>query len=439
MKSHDFCEATLHALSSQLCVIDSHGVIIFVNSAWQRFADENPPAPVHYALKANYLDVCDRATGENAREARPFADGIRSVLSGTATLFEMAYPCHAPGVIRWFRGRVNAMEMHGAIGAVISHTDITVHHFAEEALRTTERRYRTLFELSGTGMVILGRNGVYQMVNRKAAEVLGSPPDIIVGKSLFDFFAADIAHVSLEQNQEVIDTGRAREYETRFQIKGQERTFLVSDQPIDDDSGRGIALQSSYIEITDRMRLQEELRALAGHLQSGREEERRYIAREIHDHFGQVLSALKIDLTLMMKDLLRCLRTPIQGTGCQKQLSLFDETLESIILDLRLLVSHLRPEMLESLGIVRTMEYEVKEFERSTGILARFDSGQYDPRLDIDTSMALYRIVQEALSNIRRHAHATRVTVRFERTDGSLILQIEDDGQGFRRSPTPEP
>lgn len=305
MKSNDFCEATLHALASQLCVLDANGVIIFVNAAWRRFAEENPPAPRNYSLHENYIEVCDRATGENAAEARPFADGIRSILRGEAGHFELTYPCHAPGTKRWFLGRVAPMPVLGQTGVVITHT-----------------------------------------------------------------------------------------------------------------------------EITDRKRMQDNLRALAGHLQSAREDERRFIAREIHDHFSQVLSALKIDLVLMMKEQQQG-EANDPANRIAEQLASIDATLESVILDLRNLVTRLRPEMLESVGILATMAYEVSQFQRSTGLHAQFIANTREIKIDMDSSLALYRILQEALTNVRRHAHAKNVTVRCECSDRLLTLQIEDDGRGF--------
>jgi PAS domain S-box-containing protein len=428
--SVDFCEASLHALTSQICIIDAEGFILFVNRAWERFADENSPPPADYSLHTNYLAVCDHATGELAAEAAPFAQGIRSVLRGTSAFFELTYPCHAPGTPRWFLGRVAPMPVSGGSGAVISHTDITPQHLALNALGETERRYRAMFELSGTGIVIIDRDGVYRMVNATAAGRMGLPPEQIVGSSINNFFPEDVSRVYIQQNREVIDSGVGRDYQATFTLAGKERTFLISDRSIADESGRGILLQSSSLDITEQRRLQDSLRALAGHLQSAREDERRFVAREIHDHFSQVLSALKIDLTLMRTEVLQN-DNGRQNSPLVEQLATFDDVLQSVIIDLRHLVNRLRPEMLESLGIINTMSYEVAQFQKSTGLAASFSCNQRNIHLDPESSIALCRILQEALANIRRHAHATEVTVRCACADDSLLLQIEDNGQGF--------
>jgi PAS domain S-box-containing protein len=430
MNSDGFCEATLHALTSSICVVDAKGKIIFVNDAWRQFADQNPPAPPDYALHANYLDICEGSRGAHSEGAGEFANGIRSVLNGTATSFELTYPCHSPDVRRWFLGRVAPMTGTSGPAAVISHTDITSQHLALVALSEAEQRFRSLFELSGTGIVIIDRDGMYKMVNRRAAEQMGAPAEQIVNKTIFDFFPHDVARTYVLQNREVIDSGIGRDYEASFVLGGTERTFLISDRRITDASGQGIALQSSSLDITDRKRLQDSLRALAGHLQSAREDERRFIAREIHDHFSQILSALKIDLMLMVKEQQQ------EGGGNQsgrlaEQLSSIDATIESIIFDLRNLVTRLRPEMLESVGIVATMAFEASQFQRATGLRTTFTSSEPHLPMDIDSSMALYRILQEALTNIRRHAQASNVSIRCTRSGGFLTLQVEDDGIGF--------
>jgi signal transduction histidine kinase len=121
----------------------------------------------------------------------------------------------------------------------------------------------------------------------------------------------------------------------------------------------------------------------------------------------------------------------LKNNALADKLNTLDDTLESVILDLRHLVNRLRPEMLESLGIINTMSYEVAQFRKSTGLATSFTSNERDLALNPDSSIALYRILQEALSNIRRHAQASEVTVRFECSGGSLSLQVEDNGRGF--------
>ncbi len=137
--------------------------------------------------------------------------------------------------------------------------DITKRKQAEEKLRDSELRYRTLFETSGAGIVILDKEGTYQLMNQKAAETLDGKPEDFVGKSLFDLFPVNIAARYLESNRKIIETGVGREYEETFSLPDGEKTYLIIEQPIKDSNGKGIALQSSSLDITERKKAEKAL------------------------------------------------------------------------------------------------------------------------------------------------------------------------------------
>jgi len=131
---------------------------------------------------------------------------------------------------------------------------------AEEQLKYSEARYKTLLENTGTGIVILDRDGVYLSVNQRAADRMGARPEDIIGKSLFDFFPQETAQFYLEQNQKVIDSGISRESEDTFQTPTGKRTYLSIDQCLKDAKGQAVGLQSSCIEITDHKQAEKVLR-----------------------------------------------------------------------------------------------------------------------------------------------------------------------------------
>ena len=119
-----FAAAVIDALSSNICVIDKNGMIVAVNRAWRTFADENPPKSRRVGLGANYLQVCQDASGPGSEGATQFASGVESVLNAGAELFQMEYPCHSPTQNRWFLGRATPLKVRRR-GAVISHSNIT--------------------------------------------------------------------------------------------------------------------------------------------------------------------------------------------------------------------------------------------------------------------------------------------------------------------------
>jgi len=194
------------------------------------------------------------------------------------------------------------------------------------------------------------------------------------------------------------------------------------------DMNRMLSAELAERSLTEqRLRSSEEnLRALAAHLQSVREEERIHIAREIHDELGQALTGLKYDINSLAKKPAAtappALGTTIEGLGRQ---------IDRIINSVRRIASGLRPEVLDEIGLAAAVEWQAREFQRRTGIrcLVAISPGFSDP--DKERSTALFRIFQELLTNVARHANATRVRVHLANGD-LLRLTVEDNGRGIQ-------
>jgi PAS domain S-box-containing protein len=185
-------------------------------------------------------------------------------------------------------------------------------------------------------------------------------------------------------------------------------------------------------EIAERQHAEEELRksrdqlrALAARLQSVREEERTYIAREIHDELGQACTAIKMDLALIGRKLTK--RQNALRAKVESSVQLVDGT----IVTLRRIASELRPRTLDDLGLPAALEAQAQEFESRTGIPCSVTLPPEPLTLDTDRSTAIFRIFQESLTNVARHAHATRVEARLRRESDRVIFQVFDNGTGF--------
>jgi len=138
-------DAILNALPAHIAMLDARGVIVSVNESWRTFAVANVLQGPGYGIGLNYLDICDRADGAAAAEARQAAQGIRSVLAGSATSFSLEYPCHSPYEQRWFLLTVTPLADERS-GAVVMHLNITDRRRAAEALRSSEREQRQFAE-----------------------------------------------------------------------------------------------------------------------------------------------------------------------------------------------------------------------------------------------------------------------------------------------------
>jgi len=172
-------------------------------------------------------------------------------------------------------------------------------------------------------------------------------------------------------------------------------------------------------------RSREQLRKLSAYQQEVREEERHRIAREIHDQFGQSLTILKMDLAWLKKQLPD--RTPELNTKMEAMDKVIGEALET----LHAVTAELRPVMLDDFGLAAAMEWQVEEFRKRSGIDCRMEETGFEPELPKDQAAALFRIFQETLTNIMRHAQAETVTVRLENDKGDLLLEVRDNGRGI--------
>jgi signal transduction histidine kinase len=196
-----------------------------------------------------------------------------------------------------------------------------------------------------------------------------------------------------------------------------------------------VANASLEREIADRKRTEDEfrrstdqLRELSARLQSVREEERTHIARVIHDELGQTLTGLKMDVAWLRRHLDR--QQPALLEKTQAMSDLIDTTIQTV----RRISSELRPGILDDLGLVATIEWQIQEFQTRSGVQGKLISAPEETTLDADGATAVFRIFQEILANVARHARATEVEVTLEESASFLTLQVQDNGRGMTES-----
>ncbi len=231
---------------------------------------------------------------------------------------------------------------------------------------------------------------------------------------------------------ETVATGmHATAEHVHFDKAGKKIFVEVSTSPIKDDKGKVRQVVHVSKDITERKTAEEKLRSsreqlrrLSAHLQAVREKERTRISREIHDELGQVLTALKLDLSwLTSKYENHCLISE----KTKSMLALIDSTIKTI----KRLCSELRPGVLDDLGLTAAIEWQAREFQKHSGIVCRLFSEPENIVLDRDRSTAIFRIFQEALTNVVRHANATEIRVELKKQDDAVVLNVRDNGKGI--------
>lgn len=196
-------------------------------------------------------------------------------------------------------------------------------------------------------------------------------------------------------------------------------------------------LQGIMVDVTDQKRFEEQLksshermRELAAHIEGVREEERTRIAREIHDELGQALTGIKIDLAWMNKKL-QIHDRATQTDLLLKRITAMKDTIDTTVQVVRKISAELRPGILDGFGLPAAIEWQASEFQDRTGIQCQLSAIPEDLDLEERPSSAIFRIFQELLTNIVRHANASRVSISLRKRRGMLILEVQDNGRGI--------
>lgn len=321
----------------------------------------------------------------------------------------------------------------GASGTV---RDITERKRAVEDLRRSQER----FELAAlaTNEAIWEQDFATQQVwwSRAFQGLFGyAPGEVRVAVDWWrDRIHPDDRERVVVGSQRVVDGG-GRYWADEYRFRRADGCYAtVNDRGyvVRNEAGKPVRMIGSLIDVTERNRTEEalrrsqtELRALARRLQSVREDEHTLMAREIHDELGQALTALRLDLSWLARKFPEASAAVRQKIGAMVVLT--DGTIEAG----RRIVAELRPPILDDLGLAPSLEWYVQQFAKRAGLRCKWDPGPADLAVDRELAVIAYRIVQEALTNVARHAQAKHVAVRLGEKDGALTVEIRDDGRGI--------
>jgi PAS domain S-box-containing protein len=302
--------------------------------------------------------------------------------------------------------------------------DITEERRAQKALRESEERYRELFENARDALYVHDLSGRYTSFNRAAEELSGYSRDEILGKHFSNFVAPRSLKDARTNLCKKLDLEGETTYEIELIKKDRSRVPVEVSSRLIYEKGRPVGIQGVARDITDRKRAREALRTYSQRLIEAQEAERQVIARELHDEIGQVLTAVRINL----QSLGGSAQPDSQSLALDDSLIIVDEALARV----RELSLNLRPSVLDNLGLSSALRWYVDRYAQRSGIVAALKSDlQEGRRLRVELETACFRIVQEALTNVARHARATQVRVVLTSSNGTLNLKIKDNGIGF--------
>jgi PAS domain S-box-containing protein len=400
---------------------------------------------------------CEALTGYTAREyaANPLlwhsmvydadkpavTDQAARVLAGEGPLqLEHRIICKN-GAIRWVRNTsVPHFDAHRRLvayeGVLV---DITERRLAEETLKESEARYRTLFEQANVAIFLADAAGRILDVNRRACQLLGYARERLLAMHMADLLPPDVRpSTDVPAQPQPFETlywhssGRRIPVEitnTRLTAQGGSASMSVV-RDISDRKQAEEAQQRARDELEKRVeeRTTElhtanwRLRQMTRRVVMTQEDERRHLARELHDEAGQLLTGLKLSLETSRR------QPPEQA---QEGIRRAVEAVSDLIQRIRNMSLDLRPAVLDDLGLLPALLWHIDRYTAQTGVRVSFEHTGLETRFAPEIETAAYRIVQEALTNVARHSGAKEATVRLWVDQAALNAQIEDHGVGF--------
>ena len=293
-------------------------------------------------------------------------------------------------------------------------------------MRASEERYRRLFEVESDAILLVDcESGRFLDANTAALELYGySKEELLLMKHVDLSVEPQLTEQAIADNHTFVPfRWHRRKDGSIFPVEIAVNYFDYQGQRVLVAAMRDITRRKM-----DEARLQElneKLHTLSGHLQTVQEQERLAIARDIHDDIGQQLTALNLDVAWLEH------RLEKNGSDVGERMAGMRSGIDLLIARVQKIASELRPPLLDNLGLTAAIEWQVSEFTRRSGIECILMLNEdVDPR-DLLVATAIVRIVQEALTNVVRHADASEVSISLCRTDGSLLLEVADNGRGI--------
>ncbi len=305
--------------------------------------------------------------------------------------------------------------------------DITDRLETAKKLKESEGRYRAILDNSLAGIYMFQKGGRFSFVNKRLINMLGyDHEDEILGHHFWEIVAPEDKEMVKKRGLER-EHGEINPRHYQFRIIKKDGSVIWVDMRSSHASYMGIpAAVGNFIDITKRKKAQEEIQRLSRKLIEGIEEERRSLASDLHDEFGQALTLLQFDVEFLQNDI------PPELTQANRVCKKIIEQIQKLADKIRNTTSRLRPDLLDHLGLIPTLEWYIEEFHsRIKDISIDFQSIGFKRRLSPEVEIVIYRIFQEGLNNITKHSNADKVEIKLTSSHPGVIFILRDNGIGF--------
>lgn len=321
--------------------------------------------------------------------------------------------------------------------------DITKLKTAEETVKESERRFTEIMKSVNLASLILDSNGNISFCNRYLLDLTGYAAEEVLNKNWFDLFIPKeiLEDVKRVFHYGILNNSLPTHVENEIVAKdGVKKLISWNNTVLKDTVGNIIGAASIGEDITEQKRLEkelfnhsEQLRALTAHLEKVKEEERASIARELHDELGQILTSLKMNIAFTRRELEESNSIEMKNK-ILTEFQFMNLTIDKAVSRVRKLITQLRPELLDKLGLIAALEWYAEEYTKRTNIKCVFTTECEELVLNHDLELAVFRIIQEAMTNTAKHSEAESVQIRLCKRENKFSVEIIDDGKGILES-----
>ena len=417
--------AILASLPAHVAVLDRDGAIIAANDSWAVFGRASGIACAGIAGDPG----CEGCAREECSGASAALAAIAAVCHGSAGR-QLEYRCALPEGDRWFLMTAEPLRRQER-GAVVTHFDITERKVGEIALRESEDRFRRMADSLPVAIWMSDTHGDCIYVNKLWLEMVGRDMREEIGVGWLDsVHPADRA----DCRARIATAFAARQpFRIEYRVRAQEgawRTVIDTGLPRYGSDGAFHGYVGGCLDITERTHAEQALHDVNLRLMGAQDEERRRIARDLHDHLSQQLALLAIDLQQLSMHL------PTSAQDMQPIVQEAWRRTTEIASDVHGISHRLHPSKMESLGLVATIKAHCRDVSRQN-LVVEFVSENVPRDIPADRALSIFRVIEEALSNVQRHSGASSARVVLAWGNQELLLRVTDNGRGFKQDGRP--
>ena len=420
----------IDASASNIAVIDETLTILCVNRAWREFAVRTGSLIAQFGLGHKYPGICMGTVAASATDAKALANGIARVIARKEIGFQMDYQCSALTEPIWFRVHAAGFRFgdgDGSPAVLISHDDITSEKLALETMVEDRGRLERLW---GTTNILPweadAKTWLFTAVGGQAEQLLGYPqkkwyePDFWM-----EHIHPDDKEKAIAECSTLSQTEARYQFEYRMIAKDGRVVWINDIVNVHRENGTAVRLSGFMVDVTERKHAENTMRLLGGRLITAQEEERRRIARDLHDDLNQRMALLSIEL----EQVGQMLSTKPEDVG--ERVKGLQKKAMGISTEIHRMSYTLHPSKLDHLGLVPALKSFCEEFAQSRGIQVDFAAKGFPADLSTDITLCVFRVAQEALQNAAKHSGAFHLKVDLDHIQTAVEMTISDQGCGF--------